>query len=94
MLLMHFTLYLLEEVCFSFFYHARNGNILSYLKGNLHFLINLPRLVQKRKRIMKLRKVPTSYLNGLLVSVWPIYRKKFNARVKALFGVQSPEQQK
>jgi len=93
-LLKHFPLYLLEEVCFSLVYHAQNGNILSYLKGNLYFFKNLHRLLHKRKQIMKLKKVPTSYLSSLLVNVWPIYKKKYNARVKALFGVQNPEQKK
>lgn len=88
----HFSLYILEEICFSLVYHARNGNIVSYLKANFHFFKNLPRLLRKRKQIMKLRKVPTSYLSGLLVSVWPMYRKKFNARIRALFGRPEPEQ--
>ena len=92
-LLKHFPLYIFEEVCFSLIYHARNGNIVSYLKANLHFLKNLPRLLRKRKRIMELRKVPTSYLSGLLVSIWPTYRKKFNARVEALFGRQKRERE-
>jgi len=93
-LLKHFPLYLLEEVCFSLVYHAQNGNILSYFKGNLYFLKNLPRLLRKRKQIMQLKKVPTSYLSGLLISVWPIYKKKFSARVMRLSGMQSPEQKK
>jgi len=94
MILKHFSVYLLEEVCFSLLYHAENGNIKSYLKANLHFLKNLPRLLKKRKQIMKLKKVPTSYLSGLLISVWPMYRKKFNAKVKVFFSMERSEQTK
>lgn len=75
-LLEHLPIYILEELVFSVLHHIRIGRFRSYLRGNYEFMKNLPNYLGKRRHVMGLRKVSTSYINSLLISIIPIYKKK------------------
>ncbi len=56
-----------------FFYFLVLGRFRYYMKANWETLKMLPRFLEKRREIMKLRRVPDSYIEGLFTSGFRLY---------------------
>ena len=83
-MLRHLPGFILNELI-SLAYHVRIGQFKSYLKGNYEFLKRLPYYLGKRSQVMKLKKVPSGYINGLLTSGFSVYLEKRFYKIKTLF---------
>jgi GT2 family glycosyltransferase len=81
-ILEHLPIYILEELVFSVVHHIRIGRFRSYIRGNYEFMKKLPNYLRKRRHLMRLRKVSTSYINSLLISIIPIYKNKIRTKFK------------
>jgi len=87
LLLKYLPLYLLEEVIFSFYYHARHRSMKTYLRGNYEFFKNIPAYLKKRTEVMKLKTITAGYLDSTFTPVSPIYREKLKAKINTIFKI-------
>ena len=67
-----------------FFYYIINRRFRYYLKANIDVFKCLPLYIKKRSDVMKLKKVPDRYINGLLTSGFRLYGLKRIRRYLAL----------
>ncbi|MDH3327721.1 MAG: glycosyltransferase family 2 protein [Desulfobulbaceae bacterium] len=84
LLLKHLPLYLLEEIVFSVYYHIRAHRFNKYLRGISQFFKEFPRHLRKRRQVMEIKKVSTSYIESIMTPIGPQYRYKFQNRFKSL----------
>lgn len=61
-------LYAQLRICFSSF---KLGFYTAYFKGFLSFLLNLPKILRKRKNVQKLRRVSDEYLQSIIENRYP-----------------------
>lgn len=85
----YLPLHIFEEIVFSFEHHIKAGTFKSYMRAYCEFLRSIPRCLAKRKRIMKLRKVPSNYIESMLKKTFPIYKDLFMNKIRMTFKRQS-----
>lgn len=74
---------IIQEILTLLFFCIKKKKYKIYLKAKIDFIINIPKLLKKRKMVQKLREVPTNHIDKALSSIFS--KEVFELKRKKIF---------